>query len=44
MANCLTVTGKSLAENLAQVDSLPEDKRYYRPLSNPLNQQGICRY
>ena len=38
--DCLTVTGKSLAENLAQVDSLPEDNDIIRPLSNPLKSTG----
>jgi len=36
---CLTVTGKSLAENHAKV-KFPEDQDVVRPLSNPLSKTG----
>ncbi len=34
--NCLTVTGKTLAENLADVEPYPTDQEIIRPLSNPI--------
>ena len=33
---CLTVTGKTVAENLATVAPYPEEQRIIRPLSNPI--------
>jgi dihydroxy-acid dehydratase len=37
--NCLTVTGKTIAQNLANV-AFPEDQDVIRPLSNPLSPTG----
>lgn len=34
--HCLTVTGKTLAENLADVEPYPADQEIIRPLSNPI--------
>jgi dihydroxy-acid dehydratase len=34
--DCLTVTGKTLAENLANVQPYPADQDVVRPLSNPI--------
>ncbi|MGK0259264.1 MAG: dihydroxy-acid dehydratase, partial [Candidatus Azotimanducaceae bacterium] len=34
--DCLTVTGKTLAENLATVEDYPENQKIIRPLSNPI--------
>lgn len=34
--HCLTVTGKTLAENLADVEPYPTDQEIIRPLSNPI--------
>ncbi|MCP1133711.1 dihydroxy-acid dehydratase [Paenibacillus polysaccharolyticus] len=38
--DCLTVTGKTLAENLAEADPLPNDQEIIRPLDNPLKPDG----
>ncbi|GGJ02776.1 dihydroxy-acid dehydratase [Alicyclobacillus cellulosilyticus] len=38
--DCLTVTGKTLAENLKDVPPLPADQDVVRPLSNPLRETG----
>ncbi len=38
--DCLTVTGKSVAENLADLPDLKEGQRIVRPLSNPLKPTG----
>ena len=38
--DCLTVTGNTIAENLADVPGLPEDQDIIRPLSNPLKATG----
>jgi dihydroxy-acid dehydratase len=37
--DCMTVTGRSIAENLADV-VVPEDQEVVRPLSNPLSSWG----
>ncbi|MGA1371434.1 MAG: dihydroxy-acid dehydratase [Pseudomonadales bacterium] len=37
---CLTVTGKTLAENLANVAPYPESQRIIRPLSNPIKKDS----
>ena len=37
---CLTVTGKTLAENLATVGDYPADQQIVRPLSNPLKKDS----
>jgi dihydroxy-acid dehydratase len=34
--DCLTVTGKTVAENLADVEPYPEGQEIIRPLSNPI--------
>ncbi|TPX54335.1 dihydroxy-acid dehydratase [Synchytrium endobioticum] len=38
--DCLTVTGKTLAENLAQVPDLTSGQGVIRPLSNPIKKTG----
>ncbi len=41
--DCLTVTGKTLAENLAQVPSLIEGQEVIRTLDNPIKATGHLR-
>jgi dihydroxy-acid dehydratase len=41
--DCLTVTGKTLAENLADVPSLLEGQDVIRPLENPIKATGHLR-
>lgn len=38
--DCMTVTGKTIAENLAGLPSLPEDQEIVRPFSNPIKKTG----
>jgi len=38
--DCLTVTGKTLAENLAEVAPYPEGQRVIRPLSEPIKKDS----
>jgi dihydroxy-acid dehydratase len=38
--SCITVTGKTVAENLADVPDLKEGQDLLRPLSNPIKPQG----
>ena len=38
--DCLTVTGKTVAENLAELPSLSEGQEVIRPLSNPIKATG----
>ena len=38
--DCMTVTGKTMAENLAQVPSLPTDQQIIHPLSQPIKETG----
>lgn len=38
--SCMTVTGKTLAENLADVPDLKEEYKILRPLDNPLKATG----
>ncbi|MBL7980021.1 MAG: dihydroxy-acid dehydratase [Bacteroidetes Order II. Incertae sedis bacterium] len=38
--SCLTVTGKTVAENLTNVPDFPEDQDLIRPLSNPIKSEG----
>lgn len=38
--DCLTVTGKTIAENLAEVPGLSEGQRIIRPLDNPIKATG----
>ena len=37
---CMTVTGMTLAENVAELPSLPEDQKIIRPLDNPIKKSG----
>ncbi|BDD04980.1 dihydroxy-acid dehydratase [Aureibacter tunicatorum] len=37
---CLTVTGKTLTENLAEVPDLPEGQDLIRPISDPIKPEG----
>ncbi len=37
--NCLTVTGKTVGENLEDID-MPYDEEIIRPLSNPIEEKG----
>jgi dihydroxy-acid dehydratase len=41
--NCLTVTGKTLAENIEAVDDLKKDQKIVAPLSNPIKKTGHLR-
>ncbi len=41
--DCLTVTGKTLAENLAELPPLEENQQIIRPLDNPVNKSGHLR-
>ncbi len=41
--DCLTVTGKTLAENLAEVNSLKEGQDIIRPVANPIKETGHIR-
>ncbi|MGB5170681.1 dihydroxy-acid dehydratase [Eudoraea sp.] len=41
--DCLTVTGKTIAENLAGVPSLTEGQKVVHPLSNPIKETGHLR-
>jgi dihydroxy-acid dehydratase len=41
--NCITVTGKTLAENLADVPDLTEGQTVIRPLDNPIKLSGHIR-
>ncbi|MGP9833918.1 dihydroxy-acid dehydratase [Marinobacter sp. NSM] len=41
--DCLTVTGKSLAENLASVAPYPEDQQIIRAFENPIKQDSHLR-
>ena len=36
VGDCMTITGKTLAENLADVVSYPEDQKIIRPLDDPI--------
>lgn len=38
--DCLTVTGKTIAENLEEVKGLPEDQKIIMPLSSPVKPTG----
>ena len=38
--DCMTVTGKTMAENLADVADYPEDQKIIRPLSNPIKKDS----
>ena len=41
--DCMTVTGKTIAENLADVPSLPANQHLINPLENPLKTSGHIR-
>lgn len=41
--DCLTVTGKTLAENLLDVPDLAEGQEIIKPLSNPIKETGHIR-
>ncbi len=41
--SCLTVTGKTLAENVADLPGLKEGQRIVRPVENPLKETGHIR-
>ena len=41
--DCITVTGKTLAENMADVPSLQEGQKVIRPLDNPIKETGHIR-
>ncbi len=41
--DCLTVTGKTLAENLADVPGMEEGQDVFRPLDNPIKKTGHIR-
>jgi dihydroxy-acid dehydratase len=41
--DCLTVTGKTLRENLESVPDLPADQDIIRPFSNPIKETGHIR-
>ena len=38
--DCLTVTGKTLAENLADVEDYPADQKIIRPMSDPIKKDS----
>jgi dihydroxy-acid dehydratase len=38
--DCMTVSGKTLAQNLVDVPSLPTDQQIIRPFSNPIKKTG----
>lgn len=38
--SCLTVTGKTIAENLEALPDLPSDQDLLRPVSNPIKKEG----
>ncbi len=41
--DCLTVTGKTLGENVANVPDLPQGQDLVRPFSNPIKETGHIR-
>lgn len=41
--DCLTVTGKTLEENLKEVRDFPEEQEIIKPLSNPIKATGHIR-
>lgn len=38
--DCLTITGKTIAENLAEVPGLPEDQQIIKPIDAPVKKTG----
>jgi dihydroxy-acid dehydratase len=43
IGNCLTVTGKTLAENLEELPGLEEGQQIIKPLSDPIKDSGHIR-
>lgn len=41
--DCMTVTGKTIAENLKNLPALPQGQEIIRPLNNPIKQTGHLR-
>ncbi|AXT21080.1 dihydroxy-acid dehydratase [Flavobacteriaceae bacterium AU392] len=41
--NCLTVTGKTIAENLLDADDLKENQKVIKPVENPIKTSGHLR-
>lgn len=41
--DCMTVTGKTIAENLADVPDLADDQDVIRPIENPIKETGHLR-
>ena len=41
--DCMTVTGKSISENLNDVKSLKKDQKIINPISNPIKKSGHIR-
>jgi dihydroxy-acid dehydratase len=41
--NCLTITGKTVAENLAELPDLKAGQQIVRPISNPIKKTGHIR-
>ena len=41
--DCPTVTGRTVAENLAEVDDFPPDQQIIRPLTDPVHPRGHIR-
>ncbi len=41
--DCLTVTGKTIAENLAEVQGFSEGQQVVKPLNNPIKETGHLR-
>lgn len=41
--DCMTITGKTVAENLADVPSLTEGQQIVKPLDNPIKETGHLR-
>lgn len=41
--DCMTVTGKTIAENLKNLPALPQDQEIIRALNNPIKQTGHLR-
>ncbi|WP_425237196.1 dihydroxy-acid dehydratase [Ulvibacterium sp.] len=42
-SDCMTVTGKTVAENLADIPSLKEGQQIVKPLDNPIKETGHLR-
>ena len=41
--DCMTVTGKSISENLNDVEALKKDQKIINPISNPIKKSGHIR-